>query len=92
MVEVAWANTANHGGGYSYRLCKAGNVTEACFMRGHLSFVGGMQWLQTQQVGSAPANYTRIAIPRVTVSEGTTPKGSQWVSESTLAQCNEPRD
>ena len=61
-------------------------------MRGHLDFVGGTQWLHTQQEGSAPANYTRIAIPRVTVSEGTTPKGSQWVSESTLAQCNEPRD
>ena len=61
-------------------------------MRGHLPFVGDTQWLQTQQVGSVPANYTRIAIPRVTVSEGTTPKGSQWVSESKRLRTREPRD
>ena len=31
-VEIAWAVTANHGGGYSYRVCPAdGVVNEACF-------------------------------------------------------------
>eukprot|EP01052_Picozoa_sp_SAG31_P037509 SAG31_NODE_4854_length_2904_cov_1.684492_3_plen_249_part_00 len=53
-VEVAWANNANHGGGYSYRLCKAdGNVTEACFQAGHLDFVGNISWLQVQSPQTA---------------------------------------
>ena len=31
-AEVAWQVTANHGGGYSYRLCpKSEVITEACF-------------------------------------------------------------
>ncbi len=32
VVEVAWTRKAWHGGGYSYRLCKAtSELTEACF-------------------------------------------------------------
>jgi hypothetical protein len=33
--EVAWAAMANHGGGYSWRLCKnvPGGVNEACFQQ-----------------------------------------------------------
>ena len=36
VVEVAWAIRANHGGGYSYRLCKMPEggrpaLTEECF-------------------------------------------------------------
>ena len=32
VVEVAWTLQANHGGGYSYRLCPADEpLTEACF-------------------------------------------------------------
>lgn len=84
VQEVAWADNANHGGGYAYRLCRvdgAKGVTEECFQDGHLDFVGETQWLQTQHpptpTGGVP-NATRIAIPRVTVSEGTTPQGSQW--------------
>lgn len=48
VAEVAWANNANHGGGYAYRLCKnvPGQITEECFQRGHLDFAGGTQWLQ----------------------------------------------
>jgi len=43
-VEVKSAVIANHGGGYSYRLCrKPGNLmdlTEECFQKGALEFVG----------------------------------------------------
>lgn len=38
-VKVAWAATANHGGGYAYRLCPANRApTEACFSEHHLEF------------------------------------------------------
>lgn len=60
MVEVAWANNANHGGGYAYRLCKAdGNVTEECFQAGHLDFVGDTSWLQIQAPAPAPSGVSR---------------------------------
>merc|ERR1712232_1037895 len=38
-AEVGWALSAQHGGGYSYRLCPKGQeITEACFQANHLSF------------------------------------------------------
>lgn len=38
-VEVAAAITANHGGGWSFRLCPASSaLTEACFQAHHLAF------------------------------------------------------
>jgi len=38
-AEVGWALSAQHGGGYSYRLCpKSLALTEACFQAHHLSF------------------------------------------------------
>jgi hypothetical protein len=38
-AEVGWAMSAQHGGGYSYRLCPKGQeLTEACFQANHLSF------------------------------------------------------
>jgi hypothetical protein len=41
VVEVSWAIYANHGGGYQYRLCPADEpLTEACFFRTPLPFVG----------------------------------------------------
>merc|ERR1712226_1822039 len=44
VVEVSWAIGANHGGGYQYRLCpKAELLTEDCFMRMPLAFVGSTQ-------------------------------------------------
>merc|ERR1712167_215495 len=49
-AEVSWAFAANHGGGYSYRLCPkpADNMdlTEECFQQTPLCFVGSTQWLQ----------------------------------------------
>lgn len=73
VVEVAWGMWANHGGGYSYRICRniPGTVTEACFQQTPLKFAGDKQWLQH-------INGTRVEIPIVMLSEGTYPEGSQW--------------
>jgi len=73
VVEVAWAILANHGGGYSWRLCsKNGEVSEECFQQNVLRFHGESSWLQN---GSS---VERQSLPRVTVSEGTHPVGSEW--------------
>ena len=66
---------------YAYRLCKkgdgddAGNVTEQCFQRGHLAFADtNVTWLQWRQTwGGDRTTTTRVAIPRVTVTDGTVP-------------------
>jgi len=74
VVEVAWAITANHGGGYAYRLCKSnGNISEECFQRNHLRFSGNLQWLQFGDNVSS-----RLEVPLVRVTQGTHPKGSEW--------------
>merc|ERR1719230_2352157 len=66
---------ANHGGGYSYRLCpRSSELTEECFQRHHLQFVGDKSWLQW--AGKDESNRTAINATRV--SEGTNPPGSQW--------------
>ena len=43
-AEVAWAITANHGGGYAYRLCPLSDneLSEECFQSNHLSFAGAL--------------------------------------------------
>lgn len=41
IVEVAWGISANHGGGYSYRLCKndgKNDINEECFQKTPLNF------------------------------------------------------
>lgn len=44
--NISWAVTANHGGGYAYRLCRHGkNQSEECFQEGHLQFVGEFQYI-----------------------------------------------
>jgi hypothetical protein len=46
VQEIAWGVLANHGGGYSVRLCKMpesgmlADLTEECFQAGALDFVG----------------------------------------------------
>lgn len=75
-AEVAWGIAANHGGGYSYRLCPAGSpLTEACFQKMPLDFVGTKQWIQWG-LGMDVNNRTEIAAEQV--STGTVPAGSQW--------------
>lgn len=71
-VEVAWAITANHGGGYQYRACPFGhNLTESCFRRQVLPFVGNTQKLRWN-------NGQESEIPATRTSIGTQPEGSTW--------------
>lgn len=64
---------ANHGGGYSYRLCKnegnSSGVSEACFQRTALRFAESeRQWLQH-------INGTRYEIP---MTKFTSETGAEW--------------
>jgi len=82
VVEVAWAIMANHGGGYSWRLCKKSEgVTEECFQRKVLRFAGNVSWLQYSDRLPNRGGYLklpRFELPLVKVSEGTFPAGSEW--------------
>ena len=74
-VEVAWAITANHGGGYAYRLCPIEpdeELSEECFQRHHLSFGG------TSQKIVDPTGSLVSEAPLVSTTRGTFPEGSQW--------------
>jgi len=47
MYQVAWTSQANHGGGYSYRLCpESSSLNEDCFNRAPLKMVGksSLRW------------------------------------------------
>jgi len=75
-AEVGWGVYANHGGGYSYRLCPHGEEpNEACFKKHQLTLLGDKQWLQ---FGAGMDVNNRTEIPAVRVSTGTVPEGSQW--------------
>ena len=64
---------ANHGGGYSYRLCPATQApTEACFQAHALRFAGDRQTIVNVS-GDVVAT-----IPAVRLDVGTQPAGSQW--------------
>lgn len=87
ITEVAWAIAANHGGGYQYRLCPADEeLTEECFQRMPLEFVGNVSWLQYGPDGLDTANRTAIKATRV--SEGTFPSGSTW-SKNPVPMCGD---
>jgi len=79
VAEVAWGIVANHGGGYSYRLCKVpedvgvAGITEEVCQKGVLEFASDMQWVQYGRDEN-----TRVAFPANRTREGTTPPGSQW--------------
>jgi len=71
-VEVAMAITANHGGGYIYRLCPTSKAaTEQCFGLNSLQFADSKTIVQF-------TNGTRILIPATRTTHGTFPKGSEW--------------
>lgn len=85
---------SQHGGGYSYRLCKADQeLTEECFQKTPLAFDKTKQTLvwNTKNVPTqagapkppTPANGTlRLPVPKpVFVDEGTWPKGSMWARD-----------
>ena len=84
--EVAWLMDANHGGGYSYRLCKIppegrSGLTEECFQQGHLSFAGPESWIQ---YGYNETTRKYFTANRTT--EGTYPPGSEWTKDP-IANC-----
>jgi len=77
VQEVAWWVGTNHGGGYSYRICKVPakgitGLTEDCFQRGQMDLVGEthfIKWIDNDVLEEVPALRTR---------EGTFPIGAQW--------------
>jgi hypothetical protein len=74
VVEAGWGIQANHGGGYSYRLCKRSNgLTEECFQEMPLGFVGEESYVQVGQNKSK-----RVSFKANRTSRGTMPEGSQW--------------
>ena len=80
LEEVVMYIRGNHGGGYSYRLCKVpeGGVTELteeCFNNGHLEFYGDKQLVE-YDVDKIAGHMTEVTANRTT--EGTFPPGSMW--------------
>ena len=86
-AEVGWGITANHGGGYSYRLCPAPGddsvVTEECFQQNQLMFHGDTQWVEYGEGGR------RVYFKANRTKEGTWPLGSQW-TKNPIPPCNNP--
>ena len=70
-AEAKLSVRANHGGGYSYRLCPSNRpLTEACLQEMPLNF-SGISWLEFR-------NGSRVEIPGTYLSAGTTPPNSMW--------------
>ena len=83
-AEVTWQVTANHGGGYYFRLCKSDEpLTEACFQRTPVPFAGATQKL----VWADPAAHPSVTFNGTFVSEGTVPAGSTWALNPIPARC-----
>lgn len=77
VVEVAWAMAANHGGGYQYRLCPVNEeLSEECFQKTPLEFVGEDQWIQFGN-GYDPGNRIQIKARRVS-GKKVVPENSTW--------------
>lgn len=94
--EVVHAITANHGGGYAYRLCSVdeeGGVSESCFQRTTLQFASSESFVVYAKGGR------RVAFQNTIVREGTYPAGSEWmkgpiptcrVYDDPAAECGQP--
>ena len=85
-ADVGWSMDANHGGGYSYRLCKINNgerseLTEECFQRTPLKFANNLSW---QQTGYDLSTRRYFIANRTTT--GTHPPGSEW-TKNPVANC-----
>jgi len=77
VIETVWGISANHGGGYSYRLCRLPangktDITEECFQKTPLRFEGTKQAIQFY-------NGTRVYFEGMKTSNGTYPPGSEWM-------------
>ena len=85
-AEVGWMVGSNHGGGYIYSLCPANEtLTEACFQKITLAFVGDFHVIRRLDNTSLPEpEYT---IPAMQTSEGTFPVGSMW-RRNPIPACN----
>lgn len=74
-AEVAFALLANHGGGYSYRLCpKSSKISEECFQQNTLRFHGNVSSLHYAEIfpdnrdlSAKFLELPRVAIPRKVV-------------------------
>jgi len=85
VATVGFSMVANHGGGYSWRLCKKSDgVSEECFQKTTLPFHGDHSWLQYTDLlptrdDSGPLKFPKVEIPRVTVpGDQVHPAGSHW--------------
>eukprot|EP00658_Telonema_sp_P-2_P027808 TRINITY_DN21417_c0_g1_i4.p1 TRINITY_DN21417_c0_g1~~TRINITY_DN21417_c0_g1_i4.p1 ORF type:complete len:389 (+),score=84.15 TRINITY_DN21417_c0_g1_i4:152-1168(+) len=80
--QVGFGILANHGGGYSWRLCKAdGEVNEACFQQNVLRFAGDSHTIRYSNLSfvyNKPTVLPPFSIPRKTTTEGTWPVDSEW--------------
>ena len=73
--EAGFGFQVNHGGGYSYRVCPAGEpLTEACFQRHVLSFASAQHTIKWPLLPAKPD----VQIPALEITTGTTPAGSPW--------------
>jgi len=86
-ADVGWGMIANHGGGYSYRLCKVGEdgpggVTEECFQKTPLRFASEYSWVQYGW-----DEETRVVFTANRTTEGTYPPGSEWTMNP-IPVCN----
>ena len=83
LQEVQWYVSANHAGGYSYRLCKMPeggliDLSEECFQKNQLDFVGDYQWTIYANPGHEDDPREEVKAKRTT--EGTYPPGSMWTA------------
>lgn len=77
VVEVAFGISANHGGGYQYRLCPADDeLTEECFQKMPLEFVGDESWIQFGH-GMDTSNRS-VFKPTPVSGSRVVPAGSVW--------------
>ena len=71
-AEVTFTIENNHGGGYAYRLCPAGEpLTEECFTRHHLEFDTGAQGIVYKGMGGG----AWVAVAGEFVTEGAPARG-----------------
>eukprot|EP00658_Telonema_sp_P-2_P085549 TRINITY_DN977_c0_g2_i1.p1 TRINITY_DN977_c0_g2~~TRINITY_DN977_c0_g2_i1.p1 ORF type:complete len:373 (+),score=31.12 TRINITY_DN977_c0_g2_i1:132-1250(+) len=82
-VETVWGLRANHGGGFQWRLCPlSANLTEECFQRMPLPFVG-RQYLQypngTRTLIPSKYAYANGSVAAIT-ADGQMPIGITWAT------------
>merc|ERR1719271_230686 len=99
--EVSYTIVANHGGGVQWRLCplaalreEGGRLTDECFARTPLDFVGDTAWLEYTGSNSNATNaadnassthgararvpYTPVRVSEATSGAKVSPAGSTW--------------